>query len=351
MASNVLPGVGAAWPGGNAGWGRRLLPLAPAAQVGGADATQAHTSRESSESATNADSIPPHNHHVTVAAASARAMGNAHLQHPMCLPHNPYFPNAHGVTGAPSGTNGQGSVAGNRHDQHCSAVRVMLLESEIKNARTHNFQLQHHVAYLQTQIGGQLGHIASLHDKIRALESELASRQATDVAVGANSAPENSIPTSTTPLVAPASAAGFGPRLPEQPVPRGGIGAATEGGPVGSSGAPSESATVSPPSVSTRNEIALAASSAEGLPSTLNETHAAPTADATPTESVVAQQAESSNGVETESDVDVNKSPAVAAPKKPRNALTDFWNDGSPTVDYSPPSSNTRNHRLRGELL
>lgn len=359
MTSNVLPGVGAAWPGGSARWGRRLLPLSPAAQVGGADLTQAHTSRESAESATNVDSIPPLNHNVAVAAASVAAIGNGHLQHPMYPPPNPHFSNARSVTGATSETNGQGSVAGSKYDQHCSALRVMLLEAEIKSAKTHNFQLQHHVAYLQAQIGSQLGHIASLHDKIRALESELASRQATDVAVGANLAPANSIPASTTPPVAPASAVGFGPRIPDQheSVPLGPVesGAATEDGPVGSSAAPSESATVAPPLISTNDRIAPAASTTEGSPSTLNEAHAAPTGDATPTESCspcspVAQQALGDSGVETESDVDVNKSPTVVSPKKPRNTLRDFWTDSSLTVDDSPPSSNTRNHRLRGEL-
>lgn len=396
MASNVLPGVSTAWRGGSAPWGRRHLPLSPAAQVGGADHTLAHASPEGSESATSVDSIPPYN--AAVAAAAAAAIGSSHLQQqPMYLPPNPYFPNANGVVGSPTETsNDRGRVVGNSHDHHCNALRLILLEAEVKSAKTHNLHLQHNMAFLQTQNSGQLGHIASLHAKIRALESELTSLKATNEVVGANSAPATSVPPNTTPPSAPAPAV-LGPPLPDQhqPVPHGpakpGISgnddlwdlrpksscgsvaasgaateAATEAEPGGSSAAPSGSAAAALLVVSPENQISPAAAATEGIPSAFNDTQVTRSGDSTTTESssagpAVAQgendsssndgSAESGGCVETELGVGVNTAPVVTTPKRTRNSLKDFWADSNLNIDDSPPASNTRNHRHRGELV
>lgn len=363
----MLPGVHAALSGGSSSWGRRHLPLSPAAQVDGVDSTLAQTSREGSGSATNVNSIPPHNAAVTAAAAAA--IGSSHLRRPVYFPPNPYFPSAHGVVGAPKEAIGKGKVAENKNDQHCSALRIVFLEAEVKSAHALNLQLHHHIAYLQAQVGGQLGNIASLHNRIRTLESELASSKGTLEAVKANAAPANSVPASTTPVSAPALASDLGPRFPHehQPVPNGpaepGVlgneglrdlrpenssasvssGTAAEAGPGGISAAPSGSATAAPLAGSPNDQT----------------TPVAPCGDGTRAEPFSAESASSGSdggpefglGVVTEPDIDVNQTPIVATPRKRRTSLKDFWTSSSLAFNDSPPSSNTRNHRRRGELL
>lgn len=391
MASNVPPGVSAAWSGGSAPWGKRYIQVSPAAQFGGADLTLAHTSRDRTESVTNVDSVPPHN--AAAAAAAAAVIRSRHLQQAY-LPPFPYLLNTHGELGAPNETNAQGSVAGNKHDQHGGAMRIMLLEAEIKSAKSHTVELQHHMAYLQTQLRGQAGDIASLYDKIKALESKLASRPlVAKEASGASSAASISILASTTPLSTPASAASFGPLFPDQNRPvscdpaesvvlrKGGLqslcpksssasmtlGDATEAGSGESNAAPHKSTTAGPRVVPLRNKTAHTSAAADGSPRAINDTRVAPSDDdscteppsASPAPAQQAGNAKSSNkgggdsdggGVETEPDFDVDVSLTVATPKLPRNSLSDFWADTSLTVDDSSPSRTTRNHRLRGEL-
>lgn len=172
MASNALRGGSTAWPGGSA--------FSSAAVVGAKAVPLKASSAEDSRSV-----LPPDDGAVTAIAAATGAVGSNHCQPtPALAPSNPLFPGASTGTGSEIET---GQVQGGMG----KGMRVVLLEAEVGRAHHHNMQLQHHITFLNAQMSSQLGHIAGLHRKVMALESELKSLKA-NVAIRAGSCPATS---------------------------------------------------------------------------------------------------------------------------------------------------------------
>lgn len=373
MASNVFPG-------GNSSWGSKHLPLSPAALVGAPESTPPQASKEGSESgAKSGRSIPPNAPGTTAAAA---AVGNNHHgQHPLYLqPLNPFHPLAGAGASLLHGKSGDdGRDVGGVGLKHPDALRMILLEAEITNARSHNLHLQHHVAFLETQMSGQLGLIAVLHNKIRALEADLKSAKAATIAVGAT--PNTSNPTATS-----CGSADACPPQPSNPVPaeelvqhraahpdpekEGTAGKYTlcglrphdgcrataaesdrHGG--GDVAAPvsaevaqrTVAAPLKPLTLSPQNGEDSAVESFPRAAEAKLAPSADPPAPGSPSSALAAAAVQQAESVGGDSDGSI-----AAAPTTPRHSLRDFWADSSSNdIDNSPPSSNTRNKRHQGE--
>ncbi|CAM9914948.1 unnamed protein product [Ectocarpus sp. 12 AP-2014] len=366
MASNVFPD-------GNSSWGSKHLPFSPAALVGAPESTPPQVSNEGSErEAKSGRSIPPNAPGTTAAAA---AVGNyRHGQHPLYLqPLNPFHPLAGAGAGLLHGKSGDdGHDVGGVGLKHPDALRMTLLEAEITNTRSHNLHLQHHVAFLQTQMRGQLGLIAVLHNKIRALEADLKSAKAATNAVGATSNTSN--PTATS-----CGSADTCPPQPSNPVPaeelvhhRAAHPDPEKEGTAGkyalcdlrphdgcrATAAESDRHRGSDVAAPVRAEVAqrtMAApltlspqngedSAVESFPR-VAEAKLAPSADppapGSSSSALAAAAVQQAVSVGSESDGSI-----AAAPTTPRHSLRDFWADSSSNdIDNSPPSSNTRNKR------
>ncbi|CAM9395035.1 unnamed protein product [Ectocarpus sp. 4 AP-2014] len=365
MASNVFPG-------GNSSWGSKHLPLSPAALVGAPKSTPPQVSNEGFEScAKSGQSIPPNAPGTTAAAA---AVGNNHHgQHPLHLrPLHPFHPLARAGAGLMHGkSSDDGGDVGGVGLKHPDALRMMLMEAEITNARSHNLHLQHHVAFLETQMSGQLGLIAILHNKIRALEADLKSAKAATIAVGAT-------PNTSNPTPPSCGSADTCPPQPSNPVPAEKRvqhrpahpdpekedtagkyalcdlrphdgGRATESVRHGGSdvAAPvsaevAQRTVTAPLTLSPQN--GGKATAVQGFPLAA-EVKLAPSADppapGSPSSALAAAAVEQAESVGGDSD-----GSTVAAPTTPRHSLRDFWADSSSNdIDNSPPSSNTRNKR------
>ncbi|CAM9866289.1 unnamed protein product [Ectocarpus sp. 6 AP-2014] len=370
MASNVFPG-------GNSSWGSKHLPLSPAALVGAPESTPPQVSNEGSESgAKSGRSIAPNAPGTTAAAAAVG--NNRHGQHPLYLqPLNPFHPLAGAGAGLLHGKSGDdGRDVGDVGLKHPDALKMILLEAEITNARSHNLHLHHHVAFLENQMSGQLGLIAVLHNKIRALEANLESAKAATIAVGAT--PNTSNPTATS-----CDSADACPPQPSNPVPAEGLvqhrAAHPDPEKEGTAGkyalcdlrphdgyrataAESDrhggSDVAAPVSAEVAQRTAAAPltlspqngedSAIESFPRAA-EAKLAPSADppapGSPSSALSAAAVHQAETVGGESDGSI-----PAAPTTPRYSLRDFWADTSSNdIDNSPPSSNTRNKRHQAQ--
>lgn len=284
----------------------------------------------------------------------------------------------------PGSTNVQGGVGG-RGDDQPNARRETLLEAGLKSTQSHNVHLQHHVAFLEAQMIGQLGHIAQLQTRVRALESELTSLKA-NLHLGPNPVPArkavNSVATDsvaahpvaagTTPPPSPASASAPDPLpgqqhepAPPNPTaagvvanyawdlrPQGADGseAALPAAGLGKSGAvPPGTTEQAARSLSSQQVPEPAANSS---PSALDHVQVEYSADPTSTKTAPAP-AEPSSAIVTEQAENssrCNSAPTtVPASATSRPSLHDFWADSNSA--NSPPASNTRNRGLRGEVL
>ncbi|CAM9783771.1 unnamed protein product, partial [Ectocarpus fasciculatus] len=372
MASNVLPG-------GNSSWGSKHFPLSPAALVGAPESRPPQVSNEDSESGTKSGrSVPPNAPSTTAAAA---AVGNDHRgQYPLHLqPPNPLYSLAGAGAGLLHGKSGDdGRDVGGVGFKHPDALRMMLLEAEITSSRSRNMHLQHHVAFLETQMSGHLGLIAVLHNKIRALEADLKSaKETTEVVVGAT--PNASTPAATCCGLAdacPPQPTNPGPAeelvqhrsAPPGPEKEGTAGnyavcdlrphdgcramAAASDRHGGSDVAALGSAEVAQRTVAApltlSPENGGEATAVEGFPRAA-EAKLAPSADA-PTPGSLSSALATAAVQQAESVGDESDDSIAPAPTTPRHSLRDFWADSSSNdIDDSPPSSNTRNKRHQAQ--
>ena len=287
----------------------------------------------------------------------------------------------------PGSTNLQGGVAGGGHGQH-DTLRVAILEAGLKSTQSHNVNLQHHVAFLQAQMIGHLGHITKLQTRVRALESELASLKANRVpasskginSVAVDSVAADPVAAGATPPLSPASASAEdlhpplpGPQMeptPPNPAASGAVGnyalwdlRPTDGDGSGGSGLASttsgqrESGAV-PPETTTQAARSPSPTPTPG-PAATNFSGASedvqvdPSADSTSTRAAVAETCSAivAEQAANLSSCDSATQTIVKASATPRHPLHDFWADNSrDNSDTSAPAINTRSRGLRGEL-
>lgn len=273
----------------------------------------------------------------------------------------------------PGSTNLQGGVAGGGHGQP-DPLRVAFLEAGLKSTQSHNVNLQHHVAFLQAQMIGHLGHITKLQTRVRALESELASLKAKPVAA-------DPVAAGATPPLSPASASAEdlhpplpGPQRepkPPNPAASGAVGnyalwdlRPTDGDGSGGSGlalttsgqresgaVPPETTTQAARSPSPTPTPGPAATSFSGAS---EDVQVDPSADSTSTRAAVAETCSAivAEQAANLSSCDSATQTIVKASATPRHPLHDFWADNSrDNSDTSAPAINTRSRGLRGELL
>lgn len=263
----------------------------------------------------------------------------------------------------------QGSVGGVRYDQP-DAQHAALLEAGIQSTRTHNVHLQHKVAFLEARMIGQLGHIAKLQMRVKALESELSSLRAnvgfgpypvSASSNGADSVAASPVVAGTIPPPSPASAYAQDHRwsligqqhepAPPNPAAPGVVGNYAEWN-LGAKhvDGPGTGSAVYPQTESGAVPVARSPSPTQAPdPAAFDEfqVDAPSSTQAASAETgcaVVPEQAENPSSCN-------NATPTtVAASAMPRHPLHDFWVDNSHDNSDNPLPSNTRNRDLQGEL-